>query len=226
VFLCLASLSLYLIFHSLIGWNTPQSFFRATKTSPMSISVTSDYRWYALQCLSNHEDKVSRYLAKYREEDEDFANCLKEVLVPIETVSEVKNGKKKQRDRKFYPGYVFVEMRLFDRHGMLLKDPWYKIKETDGVINFIGRDNPTPLADDEIGRILRQVQEAEGKEVPKVNFGVGEVVKILDGPFLNLTGEIDEIDAAKGTLKVSVSIFGRFTPVELEFWQVEKADEE
>jgi len=83
-----------------------------------------------------------------------------------------------------------------------------------------------PLADDEIGRILRQVQEAEGKEVPKVNFGVGEVVKILDGPFMNLTGEIDEIDAAKGTLKVSVSIFGRFTPVELEFWQVEKADEE
>ena len=108
----------------------------------------------------------------------------------------------------------------------MLKDPWYKIKETDGVINFIGRDNPTPLADDEIGRILRQVQEADGKEVPKVNFGIGEVVKILDGPFMNLTGEIDEIDVAKGTLKVSVSIFGRFTPVELEFWQVEKVDED
>jgi len=192
----------------------------------MSVSITSDYKWYALQCLSNHEDKVKRYLFKYREEDEEFANCLKEVLVPIETISEVKNGKKKQRDRKFYPGYVFVEMKLFDNHGLLLKDPWYKIKETDGVINFIGRENPTALADDEIGRILRQVQEAEGKEVPKVNFSVGEVVKILDGPFLNLTGEIDEIDPVKGSLKVSVSIFGRFTPVELEFWQVEKADEE
>jgi len=117
-------------------------------------------------------------------------------------------------------------MKLFDNHGLLLKDPWYKIKETDGVINFIGRENPTALAEDEIGRILRQVQEAEGKEVPKVNFSVGEVVKILDGPFLNLTGEIDEIDPVKGSLKVSVSIFGRFTPVELEFWQVEKADEE
>lgn len=187
---------------------------------------TSDHQWYALQCLSNHEDKVRKYLFKYKEEDENFSDCLKEVLVPVETVSEVKNGKKKQRDRKFYPGYVFVEMKLFDRNGSLLKEPWYKIKETDGVINFIGRENPTPLAADEIGRILRQVEDASGKEVPKVNFAVGEVVKILDGPFLNLTGEIDEIDAQKGTLKVSVSIFGRFTPVELEFWQVEKAEEE
>ena len=190
------------------------------------MSEISEYQWYALQCLSNHEDKVKRYLAKYKEESEDFAQCLKEVLVPIETVSEVKNGKKMQRDRKFYPGYVFVEMKLFDRHGMLLKDPWYKIKGTDGVINFIGKDNPTALSKDEIGRILRQVQDAAGKEVPKVQFTIGEVVKILDGPFLNLTGDIDEIDPTKGTLKVSVSIFGRFTPVELEFWQVEKAEEE
>ena len=192
----------------------------------MSEITISDYQWYALQCLSNHEDKVKRYLAKYKEESEEFAQSLKEVLVPIETVSEVKNGKKMQRDRKFYPGYVFVEMKLFDRHGMLLKDPWYKIKGTDGVINFIGKDNPTALSKDEIGRILRQVQDAAGKEVPKVQFTIGEVVKILDGPFLNLTGDIDEIDATKGTLKVSVSIFGRFTPVELEFWQVEKAEEE
>ena len=192
----------------------------------MSEITISDYQWYALQCLSNHEDKVRRYLAKYKEESEEFAQSLKEVLVTIETVSEVKNGKKMQRDRKFYPGYVFVEMKLFDRHGMLLKDPWYKIKGTDGVINFIGKDNPTALSKDEIGRILRQVQDAAGKEVPKVQFTVGEVVKILDGPFLNLTGDIDEIDATKGTLKVTVSIFGRFTPVELEFWQVEKAEEE
>ena len=192
----------------------------------MSEITISDYQWYALQCLSNHEDKVRRYLAKYKEESEEFAQSLKEVLVPIETVSEVKNGKKMQRDRKFYPGYVFMEMKLFDRHGMLLKDPWYKIKGTDGVINFIGKDNPTALSKDEIGRILRQVQDAAGKEVPKVQFTIGEVGKILDGPFLNLTGDIDEIDATKGTLKVSVSIFGRFTPVELEFWQVEKAEEE
>ena len=192
----------------------------------MSTTTTTGLKWYALQCLSNHESKVERYLAKYKEENEEFAQCLNKVLVPIETVSEVKNGKKRQRDRKFYPGYVFVEMKLFDNQGKLMQDPWYKIKDTDGVINFIGRENPTPLEEDEIGRILRQVDDAKGKEVPKVKFDKGEIVKILDGPFLNLTGEIEEIDAEKGTLKVSVSIFGRFTPVELEFWQVEKADEE
>ena len=192
----------------------------------MSAQISTELKWYAIQCLSNHEDKVRRYLCKYKEENEEFARCLNEILVPIETVSEVKNGKKRQRDRKFYPGYVFVEMKLFDPQGNLLKNPWYKVKETDGVINFIGRENPTPLGEEEIGRILRQVDEAKGKEVPKVKFGKGEVVKILDGPFLNLTGEIEDIDAEKGTLKVSVSIFGRFTPVELEFWQVEKADEE
>ncbi len=191
----------------------------------MSDSRTNGLRWYAVQCLSNHEDKVRRYLDRFREEDEDFSKHLAEVLVPIETVSEVKNGRKRQRDRKFYPGYVFVEMRLYDTDGNLLKEPWYKVKDTDGVINFIGRETPTPLQDDEIGRILRQVEEAKGKEVPKVRFEEGEVVKILDGPFINLTGEVEEIDAEKGSLKVSVSIFGRFTPVELEFWQVEKADE-
>ena len=192
----------------------------------MSPTLSAGMRWYAVQCLSNHEDKVKRYFAKYKEEDENFAKDLNEVLVPIETVSEVKNWKKKQRDRKFYPGYVFVEMRLYDDQGTLKKEPWYKIKDTDGVINFIGRESPTPLREDEIGRILSQVDDAKGKEVPKVQFSVGESVKILDGPFLNLTGEIEEIDAQKGTLKVSVSIFGRFTPVELEFWQVEKADQE
>ena len=116
-------------------------------------------------------------------------------------------------------------MCLYDPEGNLLKEPWYKVKGTDVVINFIGRDNPTPLREDEIGRILRQVEDAKGKEVPKVCFETGEEVKILDGPFVNLTGQVEEIDAAKGSLKVSVSIFGRFTPVELEFWQVEKVDE-
>lgn len=192
----------------------------------MSSVSSNSMRWYAVQCLSNHEDKVKRYLAKYKEEDEDFAKNLNEVLVPIETVSEVKNGKKKQRDRKFYPGYVFVEMTLYDENGSLKKEPWYKVKDTDGVINFIGKESPTPLREDEIARILSQVDDAKGKEVPKVQFGIGEMVKILDGPFLNLTGEIEEIDVDKGSLKVSVSIFGRFTPVELEFWQVEKADQE
>ena len=97
----------------------------------MSTSLSTGIRLYAVQCLSNHEDKVRRYLAKYKEDDEVFAKDLNEVLVPIETVSEVKNGKKKQRDRKFYPGYVFVEMKLYDDNGSLKKEPWYKVNDTD-----------------------------------------------------------------------------------------------
>lgn len=182
-------------------------------------------RWYALQTLSNQEAKVQKYLNKFRAEDEQLGECLCEVLVPTETVSEIKNGEKRQRERKFYPGYVFVEMRLYDLDGNLLKEPWYQVKDIQGVINFIGKDTPTALKEDEIKRILRQVEEAEGKEVPKVLYGKDDEVKILDGPFVNLTGKIDDVDPDKGTLKVSVSIFGRFTPVELEFWQVEKVEE-
>ena len=102
-------------------------------------------RWYALQCLSNHEDKVKRYLAKYKEERRRVCKCLKEVLVPIETVSEVKNGKKMQRDRKFYPGYVFVEMKLFDRHGMLSRILGTKLKERMELSILLVRIIPTPL---------------------------------------------------------------------------------
>ena len=182
-------------------------------------------RWYAVQTLSNQEAKVQKYLNKFKEEDECMGECLSEVLVPTETVSEIKNGEKRQRERKFYPGYVFVEMRLYDMDGNLLKEPWYQVKDTQGVINFIGKDTPTALKENEIKRILRQVEEAEGKEVPKVLYEAKEDVKILDGPFVNLTGTIDEVDTDKGTLKVSVSIFGRFTPVELEYWQVEKVEE-
>ncbi len=191
----------------------------------MSETPLESPRWYAVQTLSNQEAKVQKYLNKFKEEDEWLGECLREVLVPTETVSEIKNGEKRQRERKFYPGYVFVEMRLYDTAGNLLKEPWYQVKDTQGVINFIGKDTPTALKEDEIKRILRQVEEAEGKEVPKVLYEASEEVKILDGPFVNLTGMIDEVDTGKGTLKVSVSIFGRFTPVELEYWQVEKVED-
>ena len=148
-----------------------------------------------------------------------------EVLMPIEQVTEIKDGQKKTRDRKLYPGYLFINMRLYDDDGQLLKEPRYYVKEASVVINFDGGESAYTLKDDEIDRILKQVAEAEGKEVPKINFEVGEEVKINDGPFINLTGRIDEIDIERGKLKVSVSIFGRYTPVELEFWQVQKDEE-
>lgn len=188
------------------------------------VSIPSGARWYVVQTLSNKEQAVKRHLDRYvaSEEMEDY---LFEVLMPTETVSEVKGGKKRQLVRKLYPGYVFVHMRLFDEDNRLIQKPWYYVNGADGVIGFVGGQNPAPLKADEIERILNHVIESEGKEVPKVQYEVGEEVKITDGPFLNLTGRIDEIDPDRGKLKVSVSIFGRFTPVELEYWQVERATE-
>lgn len=178
-------------------------------------------KWYVVQTLSNQEGKVKRYLDKFIpvEEMEDYVF---EVLVPTEVVTEVKNGKKTQITRKFYPGYAFVNMHLYDDNGKLMNKPWYFVRETAGVINFVGGNRPMPLKPSEIKTILSQIEAASGKETPKVQYEIEEEVKITDGPFLNLTGRIDEIDPEKGKLKVSVSIFGRFTPVELEYWQVER----
>ena len=189
------------------------------------VSTKSDAKWYAVQTLSNQEAKAKRYLDKFipLEEMEDL---IEEVLMPTETVTEVKGGKKTQKVRKFYPCYIFIKMRLYDDNGQILQKPWHFVRDTQGVIGFVGGDNPVPLKDEEAERIINQVKEAEGKETPSIQYEVGEEVKITDGPFVNLTGKIDEIDTERGKLKVSVSIFGRFTPVELEFWQVERIEEE
>ena len=187
-------------------------------------SAVSGSRWFAVQTLSNSENKAKKYIDKYLKQEE-MDEFIFQVLMPTEQVTEIKDGKKKTRERKLYPGYLFINMRLYDDDGSLLKEPWYYIKEASGVINFIGGESAHPLKDEEIERILQQVAEAEGKEVPKVNFEEGEEVKINDGPFMNLNGRVDEIDIERGKLKVSVSIFGRYTPVELEFWQVQKDEE-
>ncbi len=181
-------------------------------------------RWYTLETQPNREMQVCTYLKKFIpiEEMEDY---IFEVLVPVESVTEIKNGKKTQRQRKFYPRYVFVYMRLYDEDGKLLHKPWYFIRNINGVIHFVGKENPVPLKNQDIERIKNQVEEAAGRERPKIQFEMGEEVKITDGPFLNLSGRVDEIDEGRGKLKVSVSIFGRFTPVELEYWQVEKITE-
>lgn len=178
-------------------------------------------KWYVVQTLSGKEANVKLYLDKFKK-IEDLEEYVGEVLVPTELVTEVKQGKKSQRTRKFYPCYVFVEARLYDETGKLNNRPWYFIRETNGVIGMVGGDHPTALRKTEIDHIRSQVEQALGKEVPKIQYEIGEEVKITDGPFLNLTGRIDEIDPDRGKLKVSVSIFGRFTPVELEYWQVER----
>ena len=180
-----------------------------------------DTKWYVVQTLSNKEQAVKRYLERYLVKEE-MDVYIKEVLMPTETITEVKNGKKTQKVRKFYPGYIFLHMRLYDDDEQILQNPWYFVNGVDGVIGFVGGNNPMPLKETEINRILSQVQEADGKETPKVTYEIGEEVKITDGPFLNHNGNIDQIDPDRGKLKVSVSIFGRFTPVELEYWQVER----
>jgi transcriptional antiterminator NusG len=190
-----------------------------------SPSATGQGQWFVVQTLSNKELAAKRYLDRYIRENE-LDDYVFEALVPEQTVSEVKHGKKSQRKRKLYPGYIFVHCRLYDEDGNVIQKVWYFINGADGVIGFAGGKTPAALKDVEIERILNQVQESEGKEVPKVQYEVGEEVKITDGPFLNLTGRIDEIDTERGKLKISVSIFGRFTPVELEYWQVERLTDE
>jgi transcriptional antiterminator NusG len=186
----------------------------------------SGFQWYAVQTLSNLEAKVKRYLDKFID-IEEMGDYIDEVLMPTEVVTEVRNGKKTQKTRKLYPGYLYLHMRLYDENGQLLQQPWYFVRGVDGVIGFIGgaEDRPTPLKEKDVQTILDQVKNAEGTEKPKIQYEAGDEVKITDGPFLNLTGRIDEIDPERGKLKVSVSIFGRFTPVELEYWQVQYAAE-
>ncbi len=156
-------------------------------------STPAGAQWFAVHTLSGKEAKVKEYIEKFKkvEELDDF---IAEVLLPTETVSEVKRGKKTSTVRKLMPGYVFVQMKLYDGDGKLLNRPWYFVKETTGVIGFVGGDRPTPLRDSDIQEIRDRIAEATGKEVPKVQFETGEEVKITDGPFLNLTGRIDEID--------------------------------
>ena len=183
-------------------------------------------KWYAVQTRSNMEQKAVDAL-KRTIDIEDMSEYISkdDILMPTELVSEVKNNKKTTRKRKLYPGYIFVKVKLFDEDENFLEKPWYMIRAVNGVINFMGGDRPTPLKKAEIDRIFQQMSQGESAEKPKVNFEVGEEVKINDGPFLSLTGRIDEVDPERGKLKVSVSIFGRFTPVELEYWQVSRADE-
>lgn len=183
------------------------------------------FRWYAVQTLSNMEQKVKKYLDKFVQIEPGMSDYIAEVLMPTETVSEVRGGKRSTRIRKLYPGYIFLRMRLFDENGKLINQPWFFVRNVQGVIDFIGGERPVALKPSEIELILEQVRAAEGKTVPKVQFNVGESVKINDGPFMNLTGTIDAIDVERGKMQVSVSIFGRLTPVELEFWQVERVTE-
>lgn len=192
--------------------------------SSVPTNIPAGAQWFALHTLSGQENKVKTYIDKFKKQEE-LDDFIFEVLLPTETVSEVKNGKKRTINRKLYPGYVFIHMCLYDEEHKLINKPWYFVKEVAGVIGFVGGDKPSALRQSEVDEIRARIEAASGKEVPSVSYEVGEEVKVIDGAFANLTGRIDEIDPTRGKLKISVSIFGRFTPVELEYWQVQRAAE-
>ena len=179
-------------------------------------------QWFVIHTLSGQEQKVKESIEK-RLKAEEMGEYIKEVLVPMEKVAEVRSGKKTVSTRKLYPGYVFIDMALLDENNRVVERPWYFIRDTPGIIGFVGGDRPTPTSAGEIESIKAQISESEDTEKPKVHFDVGETIKINDGPFLNFSGVIEEIEPERGKLKVTVNIFGRNTPVELEYWQVEKA---
>jgi len=179
-------------------------------------------QWFVIHTLSGQEQKVKDSIEK-RLKTEEMGEFIKEVLVPMEKVAEVRNGKKTVTTRKLHPGYVYIDMVLLDDNKRILDKPWYFIQDTPGKIGIVGGDRPLPVSPSEMATIKAQISESEDTEKPKVNFEAGETVKINDGPFLNFSGVIEEIEPERGKLKVTVNIFGRNTPVELEYWQVEKS---
>ena len=173
-------------------------------------------RWYVVHAFSGYEGKVQRSLAE-RIERFGMQDYFGDILVPTEEVVEMRGGQQRRSERKFFPGYVLVNMELTD-------ETWHLVKDTPQVLGFIGgtEDKPAPITDKEAEAILQRVQEGSEKPRPKVLFEPGEVVRVIDGPFNDFNGVVEEVDYDKNRLKVSVSIFGRSTPVELEFSQVEK----
>ena len=178
-------------------------------------------QWFVIHTLSGQEQKVKESIEK-RVKTDEMQDYVREVLVPMEKVVEVRNQKKTVSTRKLWPGYVFIDMVLLDENNRIIEKPWYFIKETQGVIGFVGGEPPAPTPAEEVESIKNQISASEEHEKPKVSFEVGETVKINNGPFLNFSGIIEEIEPERGKLKVTVNIFGRNTPVELEYWQVEK----
>jgi transcription termination/antitermination protein NusG len=182
----------------------------------VSDSVNEKKSWYVIQAYSGYESYVTKVL-KERIQLESLEDFFGEIIVPTEEVVEMRGGQKRKSERKFFPGYVLVEMEMNDK-------TWHMVRNAPRVLGFIGgtAERPAPISESEVSRILRRVEDAEVKPRPKVLFEVGEVLRVTDGPFADFSGVVESVDYEKSRLKVSVSIFGRATPVDLEFGQVEK----
>ncbi|MFQ3670235.1 MAG: transcription termination/antitermination protein NusG [Verrucomicrobiia bacterium] len=178
-------------------------------------------QWFTLQVLSGQEGNVKKSMEN-RIKTEEMGELIHEIVIPTERVSEIKRGKKIETERKLYPGYVFVNMHLYDEEKKLIDRSWYFVKETPGVINFAGGERPLPMRPQEVEGMLAQLRDREDSVTPKISFQVGDKVRVGEGPFQSQEGVVEDVDPEKGRIRVSVSIFGRSAPVELEYWQVER----
>ena len=178
--------------------------------------VKKDYKWYIIHTHSGFEAKVVNTI-KEEVNKKNLSESFEDFLVPTQRTLEIKKGKKVEGEKKFYPGYIMIKMIMND-------DTWHLVKKITKVSGFLGASNkPVALRNDEAERILNQIQEGVDSVVPTVSFEIGETVKVSDGPFSSFNGIVEEVDADRSRLKVAVSIFGRATPVELEYTQVEKS---
>ncbi|MCF6158141.1 MAG: transcription termination/antitermination factor NusG [wastewater metagenome] len=176
--------------------------------------------WFVLRVQSNKEDKVKNSLLELIKA-RGLEHLLTKVLVPSEKVSEIKGGRKKVMERKIYPGYLMVEVEV-DENGQIPKEVWFLIRETPGAGDFIGGKNkPVPMSGYEVEKMLSEVEHREEKPRAKIEFREGEKVRVKEGPFENYDGVVEEVLPASGRVKVMLTVFGRATPVELEYWQVE-----
>jgi len=183
---------------------------------PAATSVNPDLRWYVVHAYSGMEKAVERNILE-RIARSGMENKFGRILVPMEEVVEVKNGQKRTTERKFFPGYVLVEMVMDD-------DTWHLVKHTNKVTGFVGgaKNRPAPISEAEVMKIVNQMQEGTDKPRHKVEFVVGEYVRVKEGPFTDFNGSVEDVNYEKSKVRVSVTIFGRATPVELEFSQIEK----
>jgi transcriptional antiterminator NusG len=188
-----------------------------------SEDLPSRMRWYAIQVVLNNETSVQQHImehaARYK-----VSSRIGRVLFPVEVVNEIRNGKKCVRKKKLYPGYLFIELDLYGEDGKLDHGVWQCVRSMNGVAKIIGGTEPMPIAQSEIDAIESKMQASSDPDKFKCEFSPGMLVKVMDGPFLGLDGEVETVNEEKGCACVQISLFGRSTPVELEFWKITKKE--